>query len=185
MSKELIFSGDAITLEEMMDAREQRSFRHLSLLSSNPEFNLLSVTMNIPGEVKTSPILQDIFEDFIGDIKRQLSGVDTKVEHYLSLKTGNEYYLVTDMGAQHLKEKMIDLESHHPLGRLFDLDVLSLMDGHLQAISRQDIGLPARTCFVCSDNAKACGRSRKHSIEEMQAVISQLIDDTYKTAKEE
>lgn len=175
MSKMTIFTGDSVSLEEMMVAREQRSFRQLSLFNKYPDTNLLSVTMNIPGNIKTSPKLKQVFEEMIEEIKASLADQEIIFQHYLPLKTGSEYYLLTTLSAQELKKRMITLETQNRLGRLFDLDVLWLNSGKMVAISRQDLGLAARQCYVCSENAKSCGRSRKHSIEEMQAVISQII----------
>ena len=56
---------------------------------------------------------------------------------------------------------MIELEDHHPLGRLWDLDVLAPEQGQL---SRQDLGFPARQCLVCDEPAHACARSRRHPL---------------------
>ena len=47
----------------------------------------------------------------------------------------------------------------------------------IKSISRSDLDLPSRQCLICEDDAKACGRSRKHSIEEMQAAITHLIEN--------
>ncbi|MGT2958515.1 citrate lyase holo-ACP synthase [Streptococcus bovimastitidis] len=175
MSKTSIFTGENVSLEEMMAAREQRSFRQLSLFKKYPDTNLLSVTMNIPGAIKTSPKLKQVFEEMVDQIEVSLADQEILFKHYLPLKTGSEYYLLTTLSAQDLKKRMINLETENSLGRLFDLDVLWLNRGKMEAISRQDLGLAARKCYVCADNAKSCGRSRKHSVEEMQAVISQII----------
>lgn len=175
MSKSIIFTGESVSLEEMMAAREQRSFRQLSLFKEYPDTNLLSVTMNIPGAIKTSPKLKQVFEEMVEQIEVSLADQEILFKHYLPLKTGSEFYLLTTLSAQDLKKRMISLETKNSLGRLFDLDVLWLNNGKMEPVSRQDLGMTARQCYVCSENAKSCGRSRKHSIEEMQAVISQII----------
>ncbi|VTT46435.1 putative apo-citrate lyase phosphoribosyl-dephospho-CoA transferase [Streptococcus porcinus] len=185
MSNDDLFVGEKISLEEMMEAREQRSFQHFSLLKENTDTNLLSVTMNIPGPIKTSPQLLALFEEMIAVVQAKLADQDISYDMYLPLKTGAEYYLLTNLSATSLKERMIALETENPLGRLFDLDVLTLADGHLQSISRQDLGLPTRRCYVCSEDAKVCGRSRKHSIEDMQKAIQQIIASTISHTKEE
>lgn len=175
MSEDTIFTGERVTLEEMMNAREQRSIRQLTLLQKVPDTNLLSVTMNIPGAIKSSLTLREVFNQMLVAIKACLANQDIIFEHCLSLKTGSEYYLLTTLPAKDLKRRMIRLETENRLGRLFDLDVLWLQGGKMESISRQDLGYPARQCYVCSENAKSCGRSRKHSIEEMQAIISRII----------
>ena len=51
MSDTDVFKGEEVTLEEMMAAREQRSFRQLSLLRKFEGQSLLCASMNIPGPV--------------------------------------------------------------------------------------------------------------------------------------
>lgn len=54
MCRDTYFSGEAIQLSDMLRAREERALRQLHLLKEYPEGSLLSVTMNIPGPIKTS-----------------------------------------------------------------------------------------------------------------------------------
>ncbi len=50
-------SGRPVTLQEMLDAREQRFYRQQWLLSDY-HCTLISFTMNIPGPVKNSYLIQ-------------------------------------------------------------------------------------------------------------------------------
>ncbi|WP_161980468.1 citrate lyase holo-[acyl-carrier protein] synthase [Streptococcus sp. S784/96/1] len=173
MSKS-IFNGPAITLADMMAAREGRSFRQRSLFERYPGESLLSATMNIPGPVKTSTVLNKAFDDMIAKIEQELAS-HVIFAKKLEAPTGWEYYLVSNLSPLDLKQHVMALEETSPIGRLFDLDVIELSDGHVHPVSRSDIGLPPRTCYVCSAIAKECSRSRKHSIEEMQEAISNLL----------
>ncbi len=95
----------------------------------------------------------------------------------ISPKTGWEYYMVSTLPAFEFKKRLIAIEESSDLGRLMDLDVLEKVEtGLLSPISRTDLGKAPRKCFICSEVAKECGRSRKHSVEQMQEVISQMID---------
>jgi Phosphoribosyl-dephospho-CoA transferase (holo-ACP synthetase) len=76
---------------------------------------------------------------------------------------------------------MITLEQQHPLGRLFDLDVLQA-DG--RSLSRREFDLPPRRCLICDELAAACGRSRRHSSEELQVRIHQILH-TYLSTQEQ
>ncbi|MGT2924171.1 citrate lyase holo-[acyl-carrier protein] synthase [Streptococcus caviae] len=175
MSSQTVFDGPQIDLEDMMAAREKRSFRQRDLLEKYKEQSLLCLTMNIPGPVKTSPALNQAFEEIVTDIRHELTK-DTVFDHLLMSDTGWEYYLISSLPPETLKRKTIDIETAKPVGRLMDLDVLSLKDGYVQPISRQDLGFPARQCYICHENAKVCGRSRKHSIEEMRLAIVNLLN---------
>ncbi|MCT8193191.1 citrate lyase holo-[acyl-carrier protein] synthase, partial [Pseudomonas monteilii] len=50
----------------------------------------------------------------------------------------------------------------------------------LLPISRTEIGLPARSCYVCEQEAKVCGRSRTHSVADMQQQIRKIIQERVK-----
>ncbi|CRH93307.1 citrate lyase holo-[acyl-carrier protein] synthase [Streptococcus dysgalactiae] len=175
MSKEAYFSGEPIQLNDMLRAREERALRQLHLLKEYPEGSLLSVTMNIPGPIKTSPKLLEAFDIVIKAIQTALA--DDKICYQLRLlpTTGYEYYLITSLPSRDLKLKMIALETDLPIGRLMDLDVLVLSNGRPSPISRTTLGAPPRRCFICSKEAKVCGRLRQHSIEDMQAAITNLL----------
>ena len=56
-----------------------------------------------------------------------------------------------------------------------DLDVLELVEGIPCPISRRQLGLAPRQCFLCQADAKQCARSRQHSVADMQAYISQAV----------
>lgn len=72
-----------------------------------------------------------------------------------------------------LKRLLIEVEQQHPLGRLFDLDVLISGKGPL---SREDLGLPARRCLICTEAARVCRRVSRHRLPELQTAVKQLTD---------
>jgi holo-ACP synthase len=86
--------------------------------------------------------------------------------------TGPEALVVVDAGSLELKQAMTRLEEENPLGRLWDLDVIDPLRG---AISRKSLGRPARRCLLCDEEAHACGRSRAHSLQELQNAIEEII----------
>lgn len=173
-----VFSGEKVTLLEMLETRERRSLWQRDLLEKYPQYALLSLTMNIPGEVKISPAIEQIFKTFIKYMNNVLS-YDRLFEKEVYLKTGCEYYCVVDCNVIALKKALIDIEMAHPLGRLMDCDVVTKHDDTLTPMSRTELGLPTRKCYVCDNDAKVCGRSRKHTIEEMQQCIAHIIQVYY------
>lgn len=90
------------------------------------------------------------------------------------LETGPEYYLAVSLAPQELKQRMVKIEETHPYGRLVDLDVL-WGNEELKSLHRGDLGLPPRRCFMCQEEAKVCGRNRRHSLEAMQEKITEII----------
>jgi holo-ACP synthase len=65
------------------------------------------------------------------------------------------------------------IESISPKARLLDIDVMD-KDG---AVSRRELGLDARKCLICDEDAKVCARSQKHSMEELLAKVKELCYD--------
>ena len=70
-------------------------------------------------------------------------------------------YIWGDKGMQHIEEA-------HPLGRLFDIDVLD-SEGH--KLSRPQY----RPCLICGNQAQLCARTRRHTVAEMQAKIEEML----------
>ncbi|MRI84345.1 citrate lyase holo-[acyl-carrier protein] synthase [Aerococcaceae bacterium WS4759] len=198
MSNAVFAQGISVDLMMMLETREQRSLTQRELFAKNRHASLLSATMNIPGPIKTSPILRNVFEEVM-DVVRQHPSIQAApilTTLYREKVTGPEYYMLLDLPAEVLKKAMIDIEQQHPWGRLLDLDVLycesreadSLQFGreeasaimtteYIHSISRTDLNLPTRRCLICEEDAKVCGRSRTHSVEEMQAAIAELIEN--------
>ncbi len=73
--------------------------------------------------------------------------------------------------ASRLKERLMETEEHHPLGRLMDLDVLYLAGGKLRRIGRTGLGRPPRKCFLCPRAALECRRERRHAPSELAAYV--------------
>ena len=155
-----------VTLLDILEAREKRVQKQQELLRKYGK-TLICFTMNIPGPVKVTPEIRAAFK--IGNnILHSL--VTVVYEEDNSAFTGCEkFYIVNDTPAA-AKQKCQQAEECFPVGRLFDMDVLT-PDG--QKLSR---GTP-RKCLICDKDAAICGRSRAHSVEELQAATETLLKD--------
>ncbi|MGM0124743.1 holo-ACP synthase CitX [Enterococcus sp. AZ194] len=171
-----LFDGPEVSLPEMLAARENRAALQKELLESCPQQILLSATMNIPGAVKTSKELETIFRCVTDEIEAVVMEIIPLANVYRNEKTGYEYFLLVPLEKKELKQQMIEIEEEHKYGRLVDLDVLWLEEGEVNVLSREALDYPKRTCFVCKEDAKICGRTRAHSVEEIQKEISQLVE---------
>ena len=94
------------------------------------------------------------------------------IEH--DLNTGYEAYLITPMPLLEAKRVAVEIEDTHPLGRLFDIDVI---DAQGIPVSRDRVGGQPRRCLVCDHEARYCMRMRWHTQEEIWARIKQMTDD--------
>lgn len=163
-----------ITLEQLLNAREQRAAKQKKLIK---EFMLplISFTVNIPGAVKNTPSSRSIFKEGCEVLRKQLEECNFPIVSFQAdeLDTGHEAYIVVNTDEITLKTRVLQLENTHPLGRFFDFDVIGLDGG---SISREDLGYPKRQCLLCEQEAHVCGRSRRHSIEELMKAIQSAVD---------
>ena len=90
------------------------------------------------------------------------------------LNTGYEAYLITLLPLLEAKRVAVEIEDTHPLGRLFDIDVI---DAQGIPVSRDRVGGQPRRCLVCDHEARYCMRMRWHTQEEIWARIKQMTDD--------
>ena len=163
-----------VTLQEILDARENRASRQSELLQQYGK-PLLCFTMNIPGPVKNSPLISRGFSLGLSMLQAQLTG--QAILHFEEARpaTGCQAFYVVDLPALELKRLAAQLEDSAPIGRLFDMDVL---DADGRKIDREALGLPQRSCLLCGNPARICGRSRAHSVEELQAKTQALLQET-------
>ena len=161
-----------ITLKELLDSREQRVWHQQELLHRY-EGVLVSVTLNIPGPIKDKSEYRRIMEWGMNQLLHEF-GEDALHDEIRFLKTGAEGYLcIAGVDALDIKRKCVELENSDPKARLLDVDVLTMEGG----VSRSELGLEPRKCLLCDDDAKACARSQKHSMEELLAKVEELCYD--------
>lgn len=166
---------ESVNLTDMLDARERRVFQQNNLLHTH-QCPLVCLTLNIPGPRKFFNGVPEVFEEGCKRIESLLRQheVFIKQAEYRKEKTGCEAFYSVDANPVMIKQLMVNLEDMDGLGRLFDIDVLR-PDGY--QISREELGLPKRTCFLCKEPAHVCSRSRKHSIAELTKWINELIKE--------
>lgn len=153
-----------VSLEEVLAQRDTRVETLNNLKRAYPNHAILSFKLNIPGAIKNTPKYQWAFEQ--GILALPVSPDYKNIQ--LDNKTGPEAYMVFDLEPLALKKMMIELEDHHPLGRIFDLDVLG--------VNRALLHEKPRKCIICDDEAHACSRSRKHTLEKVIDRINYIID---------
>lgn len=164
-----------VTVPEMMQARDERVLRQQALLAQGG--TLICLTMNIPGARKTSSLILIAFREGERQIAEACPQA-TLAQEVLN-KTGFEAYFHLEGDAQAIKRALCVVEDAHPLGRLFDIDVLTAQG---EKVSREAMGFAPRKCFLCDQPAFACARSRTHSVAEMTVEIERRITAFYREA---
>ncbi len=164
------FSGPSPTLAQILQAREERAARQKRLLR-RPDGCLVCLTVNMPGAVKSCPASERIFS------YGRLALYSTLPISYAQVHegpTGYEGYFTVQGDARTVKSRTCALEDNHPLGRLWDMDVL-LPGG--RALGRRDLGLPPRRCLLCRQDAVICARSRAHPVNDLLSEIGRRLSE--------
>ena len=183
-----------MTLEELLASRDARVAHQAELLGENPGKTLMCLTVMPPGPVKRSALSLKIAAAAVEAVRGAfLPGF----EEFRDLETGYEGYFLLDLDPVSAKRQAVALEETHPLGRLFDLDVilsgnlpvfpdgeteLRVSSGNLpvfpdgvRPLGREELGLAPRKCIICGRPVRECMRERKHTTEELLAEYEQVI----------
>ena len=158
------------TLLQILRAREERVELQKQLISAY-NTSLICFTMNIAGPVKTSPLIERAFYEGIRLLTQRLEGHIVHSETKRAV-TGCEAMFCVSINAKQVKEITTDIEDHHLLGRLFDMDV---MDSNGEKLSRHNL----RGCFVCGKEGRECAAGRVHAVEEIQTVTNKRMVDYF------
>ncbi len=164
-----------VSVQDVLAARDERAARQMRFLSDYAA-PLISFTMNIAGEIKHTPEIERAFREGVQLIRRQLERMHASVLAYEEkiAFTGCEALFAVQADAHELKKRLCMIEETHPLGRLFDMDVIDAHGTHLTRPAE-------RTCLICGAPVRACARSRAHTANELFAKAQQMIQAYFHT----
>jgi holo-ACP synthase len=166
------FKGEQQNLQDILSSRDERVQIQQYFLEKYKS-PLISYKLNIPGPIKYNSLIKEIFDDGLLAAKNELKKASVEIidEKVLYKNSGPEYFASCKGTPSLIKEITTVIEETHPLGRLFDFDILDLEGNQL---SRQEIGREPRKCLMCEKNAFECGRSRSHSVDELIDYIEKI-----------
>ena len=161
--------GIEVGINEILICREKRVVIQNEMIKKyrNP---VISFTMNIPGPIKTNDEIKKAFDIGKNLILEKLkeNNIEILEIQELNENTGNELFISTHSSAEKIKNITITIEESCELGRLFDIDVI---DVNFEKLSRKSF----RKCLICEEQAQECGRSRKHSVGELQNKVEKIL----------
>ena len=142
--------GQEVTITDMMFCRDRRVQIQNEFIEKYQK-PVISFCMNIPGPIKTTPLIRKGFEAGKDALLHALSAanmevLESRVFHDI---TGDEMLLCVDAPAKKIKDLTQQIEESHPYGRLFDMDVIGT-DG--MKLSRPSY----RKCLICDCQAGVC-----------------------------
>ena len=113
-----------ITLDQLLASRDDRSALQHELLEHHPGLTLVCLTVVMPGKVKRNFHSLIVAQAALTALVNTFEGT-TELLRARDLPTGFEAYLLTTAERAEAKRLTCHIEDTHPLGRLFDLDVMS------------------------------------------------------------
>lgn len=166
-----------VSLDALLAAKDRRALRQADWLKHYQQ-PVISLTLVTPGEMKdsiryrnTMGVALQACDQLLWQHRWQV--LDRQV---LWLPTGPEAMWCVTHPAAEIKAHSAALEQTHPLGRLWDIDVICPQNG---PVGRQSLGGSQRRCLLCDEPAHACSRSRRHPQAQVIARVEKLIDDWF------
>ena len=161
-----------ITLDKLLASRDRRVEMQQKLRERYPNLTLVCLTVIMPGNVKRNLssliVSQAAINTLLNRLEENIVDVVTR-----DLETGYEAFVVTKLSQHDTKLIACDIEDNHPLGRLFDIDIL---DNEGVPVKRETVGSNPRRCLMCDNEARYCMRNRTHTPQELNAKIQQMVD---------
>ncbi|MDL2300988.1 citrate lyase holo-[acyl-carrier protein] synthase [Lachnospiraceae bacterium OttesenSCG-928-D06] len=169
--------GQEVKLTDVLRFREEKAALQRKLNQNQKGCISLSLGMNIPGSIKNTPDITQAFAEGCRLVEFLLMQNDVRIkEEAIQIEKAGyvAVFCVEGIDAFKIKKQTIFLEETHPLGRIYDIDV---WDDNAVLISRKKLSARRRTCLICKGDAKVCGRSRVHTVEELQEKVFGMIKD--------
>lgn len=165
----------------ILKAREERWYKRISLVKKYDK-PLVTITLNIPGEVKNNKMIEKVFLEICKNFNDKLLDNDIDILYHEEKTTwdGPEAYIVVNNSANLIKKIAIEFEKNHKLGRIADIDVMNKKG---KDIGRQDVGFKRRRCYLCDNLAHYCVVNRTHKKEEIIKKIHTIISEYFEGVK--
>jgi len=177
---------DCISVEEIGKAREERSGKIKSILSSDQNILAILFTLNIPGRIKDTPLYRKMHKAGTSEIIKSLkwNKISFSIIKTAHLSTGSEGYFAIHCSSGSggrdcpdpvtVKKIAAAVEETHPLGRFFDIDIFEKPHNKVSS------GRPLRKCFLCGNDAFVCSRSASHPVEKLVEKIREKGEEWYR-----
>lgn len=144
----------------ILEARERRGRKLQMLAFSSPTW--ITIKANAISSIRLHPLMSSVVVIAYDELASKLP-----LHHQEATldEEGLVFYVATDISGIEAKKLCVSLEETHPIGRLFDMDVYELG----RSISRTELNLAFRQCFICGKMVAQCVRSKAHDISLIEA----------------
>lgn len=164
-------------MDNILLARE-REIKNLQKIMKDDNV-YLTLKANVPGQIKRTDI--SIF--LINVMKKRIYESFTVTNENFFDDYDGFYYIFSLDEKNRLSTKLaaIALEESDAIGRYVDIDVFQ---NETKSLSRSDLNIKSRKCFICGNNPYICMRNKTHSLEEINnKIYNDIIDFIEKETK--
>lgn len=158
--------------EDILAEREERVHVQEELIKKYNS-SLICIRVNYPGVIKNDYVSIGIMKILCDMVIKEFSNHILYKKFNITAE-GPIIILVVDEVSMDIKNRTVGIEENHPLGRFVDIDVY---DKYNRSLSRKDLGLDSRRCYICENYAHICVRQRQHNEKE----IKNFIKNSYKS----
>ncbi|WP_413283217.1 citrate lyase holo-[acyl-carrier protein] synthase [Vibrio sp. MA40-2] len=137
---------------------------------------VITLKAHMPRELRRNTYVPSLITQGLESIQNTLSehGMLCIASDEFQSAAGLEHYLAVQCrSASQLKKLMMNIENHHRLGQLLDINV---MNSEGKTLSRGSCELSARKCIICDKIAPVCAKNHRHSIKELDEKICSMMD---------
>ncbi|MCR5732067.1 MAG: triphosphoribosyl-dephospho-CoA synthase CitG [Sphaerochaetaceae bacterium] len=158
-----------VILAQVLEARERRAMIQTRLIEKN-NLPIISFSMNIPGPVKTSPLIMRAFKHGLDRLIEECEKEGIRLVDRIDIDevTGPELISSVRSDANDIKKICIKIEEESKLGRLFDMDIIDTDNSKLER------GIE-RSCIVCGKEGRYCSSRRVHTVSELQNAVRNVM----------
>lgn len=157
-------------MNDILAARE-REIQNLQKVMKEDNI-YLTLKANVPGEVKRTDI-----SVFLIKLARQriYRTFHVTSEEFFDDFDGFYYiFAIEEKSRLEVKRQAIAIEEKDIVGRYIDIDVFQ---NETKSLSRGDLNIKSRKCFICDNNPYICMRNQAHTLEEIKnKIYTDVID---------
>ncbi len=160
-------------IDEFLEHREIRVEHQEELLKNTLGATIATVRVNYPGIKKSNYVSDNIGKIMYDDI-RNFYKSSIIYEEYYKNREGFIGHFIFNVDYATVKKQLVYIEENHILGRCVDLDVYYMKRDEnsdidtICGVSRRDLGMSSRKCFLCDKEAKICSRCQTHNVEDLE-----------------
>ncbi|WP_342269300.1 citrate lyase holo-[acyl-carrier protein] synthase [Spiroplasma endosymbiont of Aspidapion aeneum] len=167
------------SLQKILKGKEEKQEIINNLFKK--DIYIISLNTNFPGKKKNIPL----YKKFFNKIEKQISVKINEIfnpQSFIVIKNNSgitKLYVIdkTNDGVESKLELIAIENNFQNYSKYIDLDLYIKND---KLISRSDLNIANKKCFICNNDAKICTRNKNHSIDELVRFVK---NDIYKLLK--